>query len=297
MKETIQWVNTATSRDSDQKYWESRVFMRIEEKQLLTAVSVRLYDKTKFNKPKCKIIMRNYWESHLQKSKADEASGQVSNSIKILRTHPIPLSQSLLFPVFLLAHYFPTHSSLPTISLCQCLINQTVKLIQLHVLVKHKTSHDPNIKEQGWDLTWLYFSWTSSFTQLAARAHQCSQLDSTCRSEKHDQTEPHQVSHCGLSPIPHLPPPKSADSWFCLLRKTKPSSTPFGQFWQLQEIWIGPIFILGPNPEVYPRHLEVTDSNTSSLSGAYPLGKCMTGWSCTALIDLPALTLRPLRRK
>lgn len=39
--------------------------MRIEEKPLLTAVSARLDDKTKSNKPKYKIIMRSYLDSHL----------------------------------------------------------------------------------------------------------------------------------------------------------------------------------------------------------------------------------------
>lgn len=44
-----------------------------------------------------------------------------------------------------------------------------MKLIQLHVLVNHKTSHDSNIKEQGWKLIWL-LSWTSCFTQLTVGA-------------------------------------------------------------------------------------------------------------------------------
>lgn len=34
------------------KNTESKVFLRIEEKPLLTVVSARLYDKNKFNKPK-----------------------------------------------------------------------------------------------------------------------------------------------------------------------------------------------------------------------------------------------------
>lgn len=99
------------------------------------------------------------------------------------------------------------------------------------------------------------------------------------RNGNPDQTEPHQVSHHVLSPVPFIPLPMPAAFWSYSSRKARTTIKP---------IWAAlaaKSAVNWPHPHPWANTLERTHATLRwlvatppALSGTYKLCRCMTGY-------------------